>query len=87
METATFTTHKRALPEPGTVIVLATDGVWEAVGSDGDVFGRERLEKSIKSNAHKTAEEIRVNIYEAVQEFIGEESLKDDVTVVVVKVL
>ena len=86
-ETATFTTHKRALPEPGTVIVLATDGVWEAVGSEGDVFGRERLEKSIKSNAHKTAEEIRVNIYEAVQEFIGEESLKDDVTVVVVKVL
>lgn len=86
-ESATFTTYKRALPGPGTVIVLATDGVWEAVASDGEVFGRERLEKYIKKNAHKTAEEIRVNIYEAVQEFIGEKSLKDDVTIVVVKIL
>ncbi len=86
-ESATFTTHKCALPQPGTVIVLATDGVWEAVDSDGDMFGRERLEKAVKRNAHKTAEEIRLNIYVAVQEFIGDQSLKDDVTIVVVKIL
>lgn len=43
---------------PGQVIVIATDGIWEARGPNNDMFGKERLYDIIRQNAALSAKEI-----------------------------
>jgi serine phosphatase RsbU (regulator of sigma subunit) len=47
IEEATYTSDRLQL-KPGDRIVLATDGVTEAEGSDGEFFGEERLEIAVE---------------------------------------
>jgi sigma-B regulation protein RsbU (phosphoserine phosphatase) len=68
----------------GEVLVLATDGVWEARDETGAMFGKERILAIVRENAHNRAEAIRIAIMEAVdlhQAGVQE----DDIAVVVIK--
>lgn len=69
---------------PGDVVVLATDGVWEAHNSDGEMFGKDRYLQTIRESAHLPAEGIRDAIFHAVQTFAPDAG-EDDITVVVLK--
>jgi phosphoserine phosphatase RsbU/P len=71
---------------PGQVMVMATDGVWEADGELGDMFGKDRLREVMRANAHKTADEISAAINQALNFFRGRAKQRDDVTFVVVKI-
>jgi len=53
----------------GQVIVLFTDGLWEAHNSDGEMFGKKRLKKAIQEKAHKTSKEIINHIIKKVDAF------------------
>jgi len=68
----------------GEVLTLATDGVWEARNSDGEMFGKERMLAIIKKNAHYNAETIRQAIMDAVEAYhVGGQ--EDDIAVVVIR--
>jgi sigma-B regulation protein RsbU (phosphoserine phosphatase) len=73
------------LPGPGQILCITTDGIWEARGPDGSMFGRERLRALIRDNRDKSAQEILAAVSGRVVEFSGTNGLEDDLTLVVVK--
>lgn len=71
--------------EPGSIIVIGTDGIWEAPNAQNELFGKERLCKVIRANARDDAEGISTSINRALAEFCGRNRYPDDVTFVVMK--
>ncbi|MDD3312979.1 SpoIIE family protein phosphatase [Pseudodesulfovibrio sp.] len=67
----------------GEVVVMATDGVWEARDASGGMFGKQRMLAIIRESAHKSALDLREAIMDAVHAF--QETQQDDIAVVVVK--
>jgi len=70
---------------PGQIIVLSTDGVWEAHNPDGEIFGKQRLNKIISQHAAKKAEEIIDAVIAAVNHFQNDSGAEDDITLIVIK--
>lgn len=70
----------------GDVVVLSTDGLWEAKMSDGEFYGKERLERLIREHAAGTAEQIAAAIRADHKASCGEGSQADDITFVVAKI-
>ena len=73
--------------ESGDVILIGTDGIWEAANTSRDMFGKDRLRDILRANADRTAGEIRDAIARAVAEFRGEAPQADDITLVVIRAL
>jgi sigma-B regulation protein RsbU (phosphoserine phosphatase) len=73
--------------QSGDVVVIGTDGIWEASDESGEMFGKNRLMEVIKIHSGKSAEEIGQEIIQAVLEFCQPHHQEDDITVVVVKAL
>jgi predicted ATPase/serine phosphatase RsbU (regulator of sigma subunit) len=71
--------------EPGQIIVLGTDGVWETRNDRGEMFGKQRLKDVIRRNAKFSAEGMRQAVVDAVTDFRGRAPQQDDVTLVVIK--
>lgn len=71
----------------GDVIVLSTDGIWEAKRTDGEFYGMERLQMIVRENVGKSAEEIAEAIRNDHSEQCGERCHDDDVTFVVAKLV
>jgi sigma-B regulation protein RsbU (phosphoserine phosphatase) len=67
------------------VIVIGTDGIWEARSLTGEQFGKERLREVLSSTAEKPAADIRNAIVEAVNAFSHPTPQRDDITLVVIK--
>lgn len=70
----------------GDVLVLATDGVWEAKMDDGEFYGKERLEEVIRRNAGQSADAIAQAIRSDHRARCGGHSQADDITFVVAKI-
>ena len=77
----------RSAPAAGSVIVLGTDGIWEAHNEAGEMFGAERYREVIRRYAAESAELITSAIVDAVAEFRGSVSQEDDITLVVIKMV
>ncbi|HZU22887.1 MAG TPA: SpoIIE family protein phosphatase [Terriglobales bacterium] len=60
---------------PGDRFLIVTDGVTEAENAEGEMFGDERLERSVGSNGDSFE-----GIFEAVRGFCGPTPLNDDCT-------
>ncbi|HVD12287.1 MAG TPA: SpoIIE family protein phosphatase [Gaiellaceae bacterium] len=73
---------ERVRLEPGDAVVLYTDGLPEA-RRDGELYGEDRLDAVLASNASLPAEELAKALVEDCRAFAGE--LADDCAVVVVK--
>ncbi len=73
--------------EPGTVIVIGTDGITETRNGTDELFGSERVRAVIRTHAARSAAEIQSAVIEAVQAYRGSAPQEDDVTLVVVKLL
>jgi len=71
--------------EPGDILALSTDGVWEAMDPDGKGYGRERLVEAIRHARKNSAHTIVERIYLDVTGFCGRAPQRDDFTLVVVK--
>lgn len=69
----------------GQILVLGTDGIWEASDKDGEFFGKERLWNLLNSMQNSSAKSIVSGIFAAVQDFTGKDKQEDDLTVVVIK--
>ena len=69
----------------GQILILGTDGIWEASNKDGEFFGKKRLWDLIDLKKNSSAESIASGIFAAVQDFTGRVKQEDDLTVVVIK--
>lgn len=68
---------------PGQLLVLYTDGVTEAMNSDGEMFGVHRLENMVLGVRDWSAQHVADTIADRVIEFTGEPDLSDDLTALV----
>ena len=71
--------------EEDDVVVLYTDGVTEAMNSNEEFFGDEKLQSIIKKHSSHSAAELLDEIRSQVDSFTGDASLFDDVTLVIIK--
>ncbi len=70
----------------GQVIVLGSDGFWEARNPQGEMFGKEPIHQIIRRNPQAIAGEILTSSFNAFNVFLGDRAPEDDVTLVVIKV-
>ena len=82
------TAYKEAQREiaPGQIIIIATDGIWEARNLKGEMFSKDRVQRIIRQNASASANEIQKLIFESLGHFQKEARLEDDLTLVVIKI-
>ena len=73
--------------ESGDIIVIGTDGIWEAANEAGEMFGKDRLRGVIASHADEPSHYIHTRVVDAVSEFLGDVAQADDITLVVIKAL
>jgi sigma-B regulation protein RsbU (phosphoserine phosphatase) len=79
------TNRKEGLKE-GQIIVLGTDGIWEAQNPEGEMFGKEAICRIIRENADAEASALLDVIIDSLDHFRDGFSLQDDVTLIVVKI-
>lgn len=64
----------------GTKLLLATDGIIDAVADSGERFGQERLLSTVQEHAKGSAAELDQAIFDELQRFIGSADQCDDIT-------
>jgi phosphoserine phosphatase RsbU/P len=69
----------------GDVVVIYTDGVTEAVNSNNDMFGDDRLEELIRRSVSMSAEAIKNRILDELLGFTRGLPQGDDITLIVLK--
>ena len=74
--------ENRTTLQPGDVLFLYTDGVTEAVGPGGTMFGNPRLE-DVLVKAGKSSGDVLRAVDESVREFVAGKDRYDDMTMVV----
>ena len=79
MEGIRYTEYVLSL-NPGDKIFVYTDGVPEATGSSGEMFGVERMIEALNSCAERSPEEILRKVKRAVDDFVGDAEQFDDLT-------
>jgi serine phosphatase RsbU (regulator of sigma subunit) len=71
----------------GKIIVVATDGVWEARNKSGQMFGRMAFYDIIRNNPAAAANKIMEDIISQIKKFLRDSKPEDDLTLVVIKAL
>ena len=71
--------------EPGSTLVLYTDGLTEAPNLEEKEFGNARLADALRSVHTESAKQINDRILRDVQNFTGAQGLRDDYTLLTVK--
>lgn len=71
--------------KPEDTILLFTDGINEAVDSEGHEFGKEQIKSALKAGAAGGAAYLIQNVVERVSRFRGEQAQNDDITLVTIK--
>ena len=69
----------------GQIVLLTTDGIFEARNIEGEMFGKGRFKDVVRKNAALEAEGIRKAVIEAVTQYRGDEPQEDDITLVILK--
>lgn len=71
--------------EPGDLLFLSTDGVFEAPNAKAEHFGKERQNRVLLDGIGKSAQAVLDNMMRAVLGHIDGASRKDDITMIVLK--
>ncbi len=80
-----FHEYTQNLPTSGQILIMGTDGAWEAMDPQGEMFGGERLRETLRKSAGKNAQDIILDVVEAVHNFTGRTTQEDDLTLVIIK--
>lgn len=70
----------------GQIILIGTDGIWEARSPKGKMFGKTPLYEIIRKNADAAASDILNAIIEALDDFQHGRNAEDDITLIVIKI-
>jgi sigma-B regulation protein RsbU (phosphoserine phosphatase) len=71
--------------ERGDCLVLYTDGVTEALDSNGDEFGVERMIQGVQASAGDSASAIVTRVIDDVRSFVGSQPQNDDITLIAIR--
>jgi serine phosphatase RsbU (regulator of sigma subunit) len=69
----------------GDGIVLYTDGITEALNEPGECYGLERLCEVVQQHWHQSAQAIQQAVIRDVHRYIGNQTIHDDITLLVLK--
>ena len=83
--TATYQKFDKKV-EPGQIVMMGTDGIWEAQNQTGEMFGKERYKAIIRENASRPAKDITEAVIKQVNSFCHPLEKADDVTLVITKI-
>jgi sigma-B regulation protein RsbU (phosphoserine phosphatase) len=78
--------EERLQLEGGDRLVLLTDGLADTLGPDGEPFGNERLEYSLRHRAGSSPSELCDAIFAELAQYRGEADQYDDMAMLVVRV-
>ena len=67
------------------IVVIGTDGIWEAAAENGERFGKQRLRDYITVNHQADAQTLCDGLKLALETFRGTRAQHDDVTIMIVK--
>ena len=84
---AVYQEYHQADLKANQIIVLGTDGIWEAHSPAGEMFGKQRLEQLIVRYQDAGARDILLAILSGVDDFKKGLPAEDDITLVVIKTL
>lgn len=70
----------------GQIVLLGTDGLWEAQNPDGEMFGKEPIYEIIRRHASADAQHILDAVIEELTRFQKSMQCTDDITLIVIKV-
>lgn len=84
-EIADFVAEKEIHLNTGDGVVLYTDGITEAENKAGEFYELDRLCNVIKHNWHQSAQDIKEAIINDVRLHIGQHTVYDDITLLVIK--
>jgi sigma-B regulation protein RsbU (phosphoserine phosphatase) len=70
----------------GQVIVLGSDGLWEARNPEGEMFGKESIHQIIRRSPDATARDILTASFDRFNVFLKERAPEDDVTLMVIRI-
>jgi sigma-B regulation protein RsbU (phosphoserine phosphatase) len=79
--------ENRADLTAGQIILLSTDGIWEARNPQGMMFGRQAIYRIIRQNSHAGAANIQNAIFAGLNRFQQGVGPADDITLVVIKIM
>ncbi|TFG95564.1 MAG: HAMP domain-containing protein, partial [Calditrichales bacterium] len=71
--------------QSGDIVVIGTDGIWEAENEAEEMFGKERMMKVISENSHHSAHQICEKVVEEVIAHCGQLPQEDDITIIIIK--
>ncbi len=71
--------------QPGNILVIFSDGITEAMNSNEEEYGEERLLNFIEKNKTLPAVELINSIIKNVKDFAGNVEQMDDMTIIVIK--
>jgi len=85
-ETAAYEQLQRTI-QPGQIIVIGTDGIWETLNPQGEMFGKNNLKKIIRTHANRSPRAIIDAVTAALDDFrYPVKTRADDITLVVIKI-
>ena len=70
----------------GQIILLSTDGLWEACNSQDEMFGKQAIYHIIRQNSHTDAAKIQDAILTELKQFQQGVEPVDDITLVIIKI-
>ncbi|MFC1713940.1 PP2C family protein-serine/threonine phosphatase [Candidatus Poribacteria bacterium] len=70
----------------GDIALLYTDGITEAMNSDGEMFGAERLKDVVLGNLQLDSSGLIASVHNELVKFVGDAPQYDDLTLMVIKV-
>ena len=72
--------------ETGDLVALFTDGVTEAMNEESDLFGEERLGRTLVEQIHLSSDDLKQRVLGDVEAFAGTAEQHDDMTIVLLRV-
>jgi sigma-B regulation protein RsbU (phosphoserine phosphatase) len=71
----------------GQILLIGTDGLWEAQNIMGKMFGKEQLMDLIRQNAASSSDGILKAIINSIKKFQDSVKQEDDITLLVIKII
>jgi sigma-B regulation protein RsbU (phosphoserine phosphatase) len=87
LEGAKYEVSHRIGWEPGSILLVGTDGIWETHNDRHEMFGKERLKEIIRAHASASPQSVVDAIINALNDFREGSVQEDDITMVLLKLV
>ena len=85
MDGAEFSSSEPVTLRPGDMVIVGTDGIWEASDTAEQMYGKERLFDLMRQRKDESAGQLASAVVESVLDFCSGAPRTDDITLVVIK--